>query len=98
MDRREFGIVGQGGKERVIFLSDSAAEWLEKYLETRKMDGFKPLFIRYQGHIEIKNDGEKMRLTSRSIERIVEKVSNDESTIYAQDTPPPKLLPYLQYQ
>ena len=72
LDRREFGIVGKGGKERVVFLSDSAALWLQKYLQTRK-DSFRPLFIRYQGRVDLENSGEAMRLTSRSIERIVEK-------------------------
>lgn len=70
LDRREFGIVGKGGKERVVFISDSAADSLVKYLNARK-DSFKPLFIRFQGKID--PEGEKMRLTTRSIERIVEK-------------------------
>jgi len=71
-NRREFGIVGKGGKERVVFLTDSAAEWLEKYLSARK-DAFKPLFIRFQGRVDPTNNGEVMRLTTRSIERIIEK-------------------------
>lgn len=72
LDRREFGIVGKGGKERVVFISDSACSYLEKYLEVRK-DIFKPLFIRFQGKVDPKDNGEAMRLTARSIERIVEK-------------------------
>lgn len=72
LDRGEFGIVGKGGKERVVFLSDSAVEWLTRYLASRK-DSFKPLFIRYQGKVDPTNGGEAMRLTSRSVERIVEK-------------------------
>ncbi|MBI2329982.1 tyrosine-type recombinase/integrase [Candidatus Daviesbacteria bacterium] len=72
LNRREFGIVGKGGKERVVFLSDGACEWLEKYLAVRK-DTFEPLFIRFQGKIDPANNGEAMRLTTRSIERIVEK-------------------------
>lgn len=72
LDRREFGIVGKGGKERVVFLSDSAVEWLQKYLNTRH-DTFKPLFIRYQGRVDPNNNGEVMRLSPRSIERTVEK-------------------------
>lgn len=72
LDRREFGIVGKGGKERVVFLSDSSALWLNKYLSSRK-DSFKPLFIRYQGKTDLSNGGEAQRLTPRSIERIVEK-------------------------
>lgn len=72
LERREFGIVGKGGKERVVFLSDGACEWLEKYLNARK-DTFRPLFIRFQGRVNPANNGEAMRLTPRSIERIVEK-------------------------
>lgn len=72
LNRREFGIIGKGGKERVVFISDSAADWLDKYLSVRK-DTFKPLFIRFQGKVDITNNGENMRLTTRSIERIVEK-------------------------
>lgn len=72
LDRREFGIIGKGGKERVVFLSEAAVGWLNRYLQTRH-DSFKPLFIRYQGRVENDDQGEKMRLTARSIERIVEK-------------------------
>lgn len=72
LDRKEFGIVGKGGKERVVFVSDSAADYLRKYLEFRN-DTFKPLFIRFQGKIDSSDDGEAMRLTPRSIERTVEK-------------------------
>lgn len=72
LSRREFGIVGKGGKERVVFLSDSAVEWIGRYLQSRK-DSFKPLFIRFQGRVDPYDNGENMRLTPRSVERIVEK-------------------------
>lgn len=72
LDRKEFSIVGKGQKERVVFLSDSAVKWLDQYLRARK-DSFKPLFIRFQGKVETENEGEKMRLSPRSIERTVEK-------------------------
>lgn len=72
LNRREFGIIGKGGKERVVFISDSAAQWLERYLGIRH-DSFKPLFIRFQGRVNLENGGEGMRLTPRSIERVVEK-------------------------
>lgn len=72
LQRQEFGIVGKGGKERVVFISDDAKNWLERYLALRH-DDFKPLFIRYQGKVEVGGTGETMRLTTRSIERIVEK-------------------------
>lgn len=72
LQRREFGIIGKGGKERIVFISDSAADRLDRYLKVRK-DTFKPLFIRFQGKKDPTNNGEAMRLTTRSIERIVEK-------------------------
>ncbi|MBI4036000.1 tyrosine-type recombinase/integrase [Candidatus Daviesbacteria bacterium] len=72
LQRKEFGIVGKGGKERVVFISDSAASAIETYLYARK-DTFKPLFIRFQGKVNPENGGESMRLTTRSIERVVEK-------------------------
>lgn len=72
LDRREFGVIGKGGKERVVFLSDSAVLWLDRFLQSRK-DTFTPLFIRYQGKIDSADSGIKMRLSPRSIERIVEK-------------------------
>ncbi len=72
LNRREFGIVGKGGKERVVFLSDCSVEAIEKFLAARH-DTFKPLFIRFQGKVDLEDGGEAMRLTPRSIERIVEK-------------------------
>ena len=71
-DTREFGIIGKGGRARVVFLSDSAAHWLGQYFEKRE-DPWKPAFIRYSKEKSFENDGEKMRLTARSIERIVDK-------------------------
>lgn len=70
--RREFPIIGKGSKERIVFLSDSASEAIQQALDVRK-DSYKPLFIRFQGRQDPSDDGENMRLTTRSIERIVEK-------------------------
>lgn len=72
LERKEFSVRGKGDKVRVVFLSDTAAEWLQRYLQTRK-DDFKPLFIRYSGSKDFRLKGEKMRLTARSVQRIVEK-------------------------
>lgn len=72
LDRREFGVIGKGGRARVVFVSDRAADSISDYLKKRE-DTFKPLFIRYSGRVIEDNSGEKMRLTSRSIERIVKK-------------------------
>ncbi len=71
-DTREFGIIGKGGRARVVFLSDSASYWLSQYFEKRE-DPWKPAFIRYSKERVYENDGEKMRLTPRSIERVVDK-------------------------
>ena len=72
LERKEFGVKGKGNRIRVVFLSDTAAQWIERYLRTRK-DDFKPLFIRYSGKADARNNGEKMRLTARSIQRIAAK-------------------------
>lgn len=70
---REFGIIGKGGHARVVFLSKVAVEWIDKYLATRGEDHMRPLFIRYKGRTITDNYGEKMRLSRRSVERLVEK-------------------------
>ena len=72
LERREFGVIGKGGKARLVFVSDRAAEWIKRYLDKRE-DSFKPLFIRYSGAVIEENGGEKMRLTARSVERLVKK-------------------------
>ena len=70
LERKEFGVKGKGNKLRVVFLSDTAAQWIERYLRARQ-DHFKPLFIRHSGKVDERNNGEKMRLTARSIQNIV---------------------------
>jgi len=72
LKRREFGVVGKGGRARVVFLSPTAAKWLRKYLSLR-VDSWKPLFIRWPGKNLRIVDGEKMRLSVRSIQRIVKR-------------------------
>ncbi len=69
----EFGVVGKGGKGRVVFLTKQAKTWLGLYL-TKRSDPYKPLFIRYSGPKG--NEGltdEKLRLSARSIERMIDK-------------------------
>jgi len=72
LQREEFGVKGKGNKPRVVFLSDTAVQWIKRYLESRR-DHFKPLFIRYSGAVHTEKDGEKMRLTARSVQKIVTK-------------------------
>lgn len=71
-ETREFGVIGKGGRARVVFMSDSAAQWVRIYLDHRE-DPWQPLFIRYAKEKNYEDNGEKMRLTTRSIERIVDK-------------------------
>jgi len=72
LKRREFGVVGKGGRPRVVFLSAQAVGWLQKYLGSRR-DHWQPLFIRYSGHVSDQDKGERMRLTVRSVQRLVKK-------------------------
>lgn len=72
LDRGEFGVIGKGGRARVVFLSDRATIWLERYL-AKRVDQSKALFIRYAGNQEPVENMEKLRLTPRSVQRIVEK-------------------------
>ncbi|KKP66519.1 MAG: Tyrosine recombinase XerC [Candidatus Roizmanbacteria bacterium GW2011_GWA2_35_19] len=73
IENGEFGVIGKGGKARVVFLSKSAKEWLSKYLKFRD-DPYQPLFIRYAGP---KPKGgltnENLRLSPRSVERMIDK-------------------------
>ncbi|PIS08697.1 hypothetical protein COT75_05410 [Candidatus Beckwithbacteria bacterium CG10_big_fil_rev_8_21_14_0_10_34_10] len=70
--RREFGVIGKGSRPRVVFLSDRAVKWLKLYLEKRE-DDWQPLFVRFCGKINEVNQGEKMRLSPRTVQRIVGK-------------------------
>lgn len=69
----EFSVVGKGGKARVVFLTDSARQAIQEYLDERD-DPYKALFINYSGP-KPKNELDVLsrRLTVRSIERLVEK-------------------------
>jgi site-specific recombinase XerD len=70
-ERREFGVIGKGRRPRVVFLSEQAAHWLDKYLRTRQ-DNWEPVFIRYSGKRPHRmSDGMEMRLTPRSVQRLV---------------------------
>jgi site-specific recombinase XerD len=73
--RREFGVIGKGRRPRVVFLSDEAADWLARWLDTRE-DNWRPVFIRFSGKKpELLADGEEMRLTTRSVQRLVDRYS-----------------------
>jgi site-specific recombinase XerD len=70
--RREFGVIGKGRKPRVVFLSERAAQWVERWLASRE-DNWRPVFIRLsRNKPDILADGEEMRLTTRSVQRSVD--------------------------
>ncbi|MCA9392019.1 tyrosine-type recombinase/integrase, partial [candidate division WWE3 bacterium] len=46
--RQEFTVLGKGRRRRVVFLSDTASEWLQNYL-SRRTDNYVPLFLHYSG-------------------------------------------------
>jgi site-specific recombinase XerD len=75
IDRREFGVIGKGRRPRVVFLSDEAADWLTKWLNSRE-DNWRPVFTRFAGRKpDLLADGEEMRLTTRSVQRLVDRYS-----------------------
>ena len=70
LERKRLDLKGKGEKMLTVFLSDSTVRWIGYYLQSRR-DHFQPLFIRYSGSVDARKSGEGMRLTVRSIERIV---------------------------
>jgi site-specific recombinase XerD len=64
----EISVRGKGEKVRVVFISDEAKNAIKKYLAERK-DMDDALFVKADGKEKAK--GEELRLTKRSIERIV---------------------------
>ena len=70
LKRREFMVRGKGQKDRPIFISEEAARWVQSYLDKRE-DNSPPLFIRYGGRKEIDRTGNHLRLTARSVQRLV---------------------------
>ncbi len=68
--RREFTVRGKGQKDRPIFMSEGAAFWIDQYLQQRS-DSSPALFIRYGGSKEQDTSGDFLRLTPRSVQRII---------------------------
>ncbi|MFA6131976.1 MAG: site-specific tyrosine recombinase/integron integrase [Patescibacteria group bacterium] len=69
LKRDEFTVRGKGDKPRVVFLSDSAKEWLKKYLNKRH-DTSPYMFICHDRAKRGREDSGP--ITPRSIERMVE--------------------------
>jgi site-specific recombinase XerD len=73
MTSRELSVRGKGGKVRVVFLSDRAVDAVNKYIDKR-VDIDEALFVDHspRSHSRIAK-GQSTRLTTRSIERVIEK-------------------------
>lgn len=69
--RREFMVRGKGQKDRPVFVSKSAAEHVQNYLDERT-DSLVPLFINYSRNSgSADTSGDYRRLSARSIQRMV---------------------------
>lgn len=68
--RREFMVRGKGQKDRPIFISESAASWVDRYLDARN-DSLAPLFLSYSKNNVASTSGDFRRLTARSVQRMV---------------------------
>lgn len=71
--RREFMVRGKGKKDRPIFIDQTTADHLEEYLSARS-DTLPALFLNNSSNQNIPDtSGDFRRLSSRSIERIIQK-------------------------
>ncbi len=73
LNRGEFSVRGKGSKIRLVFLSDQAIKDLKQYLDKRP-DADEALFIRIPPQMAFAKYS-NLRLTPRSIQRIVRKYS-----------------------
>lgn len=72
LSRDEFAIRGKGDKVRVVFISDESRDALKKYLEKRDdMDEAMFVQVASKAGKNVLKKQESIRLTSRSVERIV---------------------------
>ena len=73
LERREFMVRGKGSKDRPIFVSKSAANRVQDYLDART-DSLPALFLNNSKNTQaVDTSGNYRRITARSVERIVEK-------------------------
>jgi site-specific recombinase XerD len=80
---KELGVIGKGKRLRLVFISPRAQKFLERYLVTRQ-DHYKPLFIRYSGKKpDPSMGGDSLRLTARSIQRMIEKYRRQAGLVVA---------------
>jgi len=84
---REMSVLGKRRKVRVVFITDAAADSLKRYMDSRD-DKYLPLFLRTSGPKSdpLSDQGESLRLTTRSIWNIVHHYAL-ESKIIADPSP-----------
>lgn len=73
----EMRIIGKGRKERIVFVSPRAREWMQAYF-ARRGDELPAAFAGYKGkgagdHPSAKVEANATRLTPRSVDRIIQK-------------------------
>ena len=73
----ELRVIGKGRKERLVFISPRAREWMQNYFERRE-DENTAAFVGYRGkgtgdHPSAKVQLQATRLTTRSVDRIIQK-------------------------
>ncbi len=77
IDRGEFTVTGKGGKNRIVFLSESAKNRIKEYLGKRQ-DNSPALFVRHRLQPKAEKDISEefegfSHLTPRTIQRIIQK-------------------------
>jgi len=74
LERKEFMVRGKGKKNRIVFLSDTAANAIGNYLAVRD-DNFDPLFLNYRRSKQDEDItlGEKRRLSTVMVQYLVRK-------------------------
>jgi len=85
LKRGEFTVRGKGSKLRVVFLSDTAKSALASYIDKRT-DAHEALFIRVPRN-EAFEKFEELRLTPRSIQRIVKRYAIKSGIVGKQVSP-----------
>jgi site-specific recombinase XerD len=70
LQRQEFSVRGKGDKIRIVFISNTAKDAIEQYLNVRT-DIDPALFVRDKTGTNKEADAKGLRLTTRSIQRIV---------------------------
>lgn len=70
--RREFMVRGKGQKDRPVFVSQTAADYVNEYLAMR-LDNLAPLFLSYSRNNISSRTGDYRRLGARSIQRMIAK-------------------------